>query len=219
MHRHLLVTAAVSGAVLAAFLHGCQEQREPTAPELGKAKTDRTLTITGGGNGYGRVTAPPYGEAGDLLCSISGGSADPIYCVKQYGFKTQVVLTATPEGGSSFTGWSGACTGTSLTCKTTMTQVRSVRASFSGTGKPSFVLNVTGGGDGGGRVVSQQGLAPAIDCTVSAGTAVGSGCSATYLEGTVVTLTASPSDGQSFAGWTGDCTGTGTCSLTMSALR
>ncbi len=35
--------------------------------------------------------------------------------------------------------------------------------------------------------------------------------------GTVVTVTESPASGYTFAGWSGDCTGTGTCSVTMDA--
>ena len=32
-------------------------------------------------------------------------------------------------------------------------------------------------------------------------------------------LTANPAAGSSFAGWSGDCTGTGPCNLTMNANR
>jgi streptogramin lyase len=56
------------------------------------------------------------------------------------------------------------------------------------------------------------------------GTVSGSGiscpgtCSKSYADGTVVTLTASAGDGSTFTGWSGGgCSGTGTCSVTMSA--
>ena len=218
MRRRLLASGIAAG-LLAVLLYGCQEQPEPLAPAFAKAKSGRTLTVTGGGNGLGTVTAPDYGEAGALVCGISGGTADPIKCVKTYGWKTQVQLTAMPQGGSTFTGWSGACSGTGQTCKAVMTQARSVRASFSGAGTPSFVLNVTGGGDGSGTVASQAGLTPAIACTIASGGAVGAGCTGTYLQGASVTLTATSSNGNSFDGWSGDCSGTGTCALTLSANR
>jgi hypothetical protein len=35
----------------------------------------------------------------------------------------------------------------------------------------------------------------------------------------MVTLTATPGGGSTFAGWSGDCSGTGTCQVTMSAAR
>jgi len=217
--RRFLASSISAGLLAGLLIYGCQEQPEPTAPSFAKIKSGRTLTVTGGGNGLGKVTAPDYGEAGALDCGISGGTADPIKCVKTYGWKTQVQLTATPLGGSTFTGWSGSCTGTGPQCKVVMTQARSVKATFSGAGTPSFVLNVTGGGDGSGTVASQAGLTPAIACTITSGSAVGTGCTGTYLQGTSVTLTASASNGHTFTGWTGNCGGTGTCVLTLSANR
>jgi uncharacterized repeat protein (TIGR02543 family) len=219
MRRRLAASGVSASLVAALLIYGCQEQPEPTSPAFAKVKPGHTLTVTGGGNGLGVVTAPEYGEAGALACAISGGTADPITCVRTYGWKTPVQLTATPQGGSTFTGWSGACTGTGTSCKVIMTQARSVRANFSGPGTPSFTLNVTGGGDGNGTVASQAGLTPAIACTITSGGAVGGGCSAAYSQNTAVTLTATQSSGHTFNGWTGDCGGTGACVLTLSANR
>jgi uncharacterized repeat protein (TIGR02543 family) len=44
---------------------------------------------------------------------------------------TAEILTASPEPGWSFTGWTGACTGTSRTCVVTVTGVLSASATFS----------------------------------------------------------------------------------------
>jgi hypothetical protein len=65
-------------------------------------------------------------------------------------------------------------------------------------------LTVTKAGTGGGSVVSDV---PGIDC--------GSTCSAPFTSGTVVTLTATANLKSTFTGWTGDCSGTGTCQVTM----
>ena len=211
---HLLVLA------FAAFvLHSCGGEPDALSPELRASKIPRLLTVTGGGTGSGTVTAPNYGETPSLDCGITGGTLGPEDCALSYGWKTQVQLTATAVDGSTFTGWSGACSGTAPTCKVVMTQSRSVEATFAGQGTPNFMLNVSGDGDGNGTVTSQAGLSPAIACTVTAGTAVSGACSGTYPQGTPVTLTAAAASGHTFEGWSGNCSGTGTCVLTMSAAR
>ena len=43
---------------------------------------------------------------------------------------TSVTLTAAAATGSSFTGWSGACTGTAATCVVSMNAAKSVTATF-----------------------------------------------------------------------------------------
>ena len=73
---------------------------------------------------------------------------------------------------------------------------------------PDRLLSVTTTGTGGGTVTS----APSgIDC--------GTDCSETFTDGTVVQLTATPADGSAFTGWSGDCSGTGPCEVTLDADR
>jgi trimeric autotransporter adhesin len=72
----------------------------------------------------------------------------------------------------------------------------------------SFSLSVSKAGGGAGSVTSSPG---GIDC--------GAACTAGYDDGTNVTLTATPAGGSRFDGWSGDCTGTGACSVAMTAGR
>lgn len=71
---------------------------------------------------------------------------------------------------------------------------------------PVFTLSVSLTGSGAGGVTSNP---AGIDC--------GSTCSASFAGGTSVTLTASPTPGSTFGGWSGACSSTGTCIVTTSA--
>lgn len=72
----------------------------------------------------------------------------------------------------------------------------------------SYTLSVSKAGTGSGTVTSSP---AGIDC--------GSTCAHAYSTGTQVTLSAAPAVGSSFAGWSGGCSGTGTCSVAMSATE
>jgi hypothetical protein len=72
----------------------------------------------------------------------------------------------------------------------------------------TFDLTVTKAGSGDGTVTSSP---TGIDC--------GSDCTQVYVSATSVTLTANPNDGSSFKAWSGACTGTDTCTVTMSEDR
>jgi endoglucanase len=65
---------------------------------------------------------------------------------------------------------------------------------------------VTKAGSGTGTVTSSP---AGIDC--------GSTCVATFSSGTTVTLTATPTGRSRFVGWSGDCSGKGSCVLLMTA--
>lgn len=73
----------------------------------------------------------------------------------------------------------------------------------------TFALNVSRNGTGSGTVTSNP---TGINC--------GATCTASFAQGTTVTLTAAPASGSVFAGWSGGgCSGTGTCTVTMSAAQ
>jgi hypothetical protein len=152
-----------------------------------------TLTAARAGDGAGTIESSPAG----ITCGAD--------CTEAYDYGTVVALTATPDAGATFTGWSGGgCTGTGA-CSVTVTAAATVTATF----QNDRVLTVTGAGNGAGTVTS----APAgINCP--------SDCTQPYTHGAVVVLTATASTGSTFGGWSGGgCSGTGTCTVTMTAAR
>jgi uncharacterized repeat protein (TIGR01451 family) len=64
------------------------------------------------------------------VSSTPGGIACPTACGADFSTGTDVALSATPASGSTFSGWSGACTGTGP-CSVAMSTERSVTATFS----------------------------------------------------------------------------------------
>ena len=80
-------------------------------------------------------------------------------------------------------------------------------AALAGTG--TWSLSLTKSGNGGGTVSSD--VQPGISC--------GAACSHDFAAGTTVTLTETPAAGSTFMGWSGACSGAGTCEVTMNAAR
>ncbi len=104
------------------------------------AVTQRLSTSAGGGGGgggggtttaapkltinrssKGTVTSNPAG----VTCG-SGGNA----CAVNFASGTSVTITAIPDAGIAFTGWTGACSGTFPTCTLSMTADKSVTPNF-----------------------------------------------------------------------------------------
>jgi uncharacterized repeat protein (TIGR02543 family) len=152
-------------------------------------------------SGNGRVTGT----------NISCGTA----CSYLYVSGTKVSLLAAAATGYIFAGWSGACTGTSA-CQIIMDAAKTVTATFTVAKTP--VLTITKAGTGKGRVKSKKTTLveaavallsdPDIDC--------GDTCVKEYESETTITLIAEPESGSSFSGWSGACSGTGDCTVTVS---
>lgn len=153
-----------------------------------------TLTVTKDGSGAGHVSSDPAG--------INCGSN----CSAPFTSGTTMALTATPASGSTFVGWSGGgCYGIG-TCWISLTANTTVNARFEPTAN-TVTLTVTKDGSGTGHVSSDP---AGINC--------GANCSAPFVSGTMVALTATPTSGSTFVGWTGGgCYGVGTCWISLTA--
>lgn len=158
-----------------------------------------TLQIAGGAVPQYQLSA---GKTGSGSGTVSGNGLDcGTTCAVMLDDGTTATLTATPDAGSVFSGWSGACTG-SGNCVVTVNADTVVSANLT----RQYALTVSKAGSGTGGVTGNG-----IDCGVT--------CSVNLDSGTAVTLTATANSGSVFTGWSGDCNGTAACSTTMNAAR
>jgi len=121
------LVAADVGSVIRLRVSGSNSLGSSSADsaETAVVTSFETLTVSKSGTGSGSVTSSPAG--------ISCGAT----CLHQFAHGTSVTLTATPAAGSTFTGWSGACSGTG-SCGVTMNSATSVTAPFSLKPKPKL---------------------------------------------------------------------------------
>lgn len=148
------------------------------------------LSVETEGNGEGVVE-----------CQVEGGPYELCPESETYAYGTEVTLFAEPAEGSEFTEWGGDCSGIEAECALAVEEPLGVTAAFEP--EPPFALTIDADGTGSGEV----------QCEVEGGEA--EECEAEYEEGTEVALVPLEDPGSEFTGWSGDCTGTGTCELTM----
>lgn len=150
-----------------------------------------TLTVSKAGDGTGTVTSNPAG----INC---GG-----ICTAKFTVST-VTLTASAASGSTLFNWSNACSGTNPVCTVTLDAAATAAADF----RTNKQLRVLFPVQPAGRVTS----APAgILCNPT--------CQFLFKHGLSVNLTPQAMNGASFLGWTGACSGTGACTVAMTAAR
>ena len=165
-----------------------------------------TVTANANGNGTGTVTSNVGGINYTYPANNTGTSS-------AINHGTNVILTATTGIGSTAAWNDCAAAGgtpagngtTTATCTFgSLDGAKTVAATFTLNTYPLTVTVV-----GNGSVTSNP---AGIDC--------GSDCVEIYNYGTIVTLTAIHTSVSSFAGWSGDCTGTAlTCTLTIDAAK
>jgi hypothetical protein len=144
------------------------------------------------------VTATFSLTAYTLTVNIVGsGSVTKTPNAATYLSGTVVTLNATPASGWSFSGWSGALTGSTNPTTITMNSAQTVTATFTQPTQYALTVNIVG-----------------------SGSVTKSPNQATYAPGTVVTLTATAASGWSFTGYSGGVTGTNpTATITMNSAQ
>jgi hypothetical protein len=142
------------------------------------------LKVALSGSGAGEATSSPAG----IQCGAT--------CEHEFAEGSTVLLSASPNGSSTFTGWRGCDTVTAgKECKVVMSEAKSVIAEFGAI--PQHSLDVSKSGSGAGEVASSP---AGIEC--------GSVCTAQFNEGATVLLIATPDpptvgSRSIFVGWTG----------------
>jgi len=197
----LATLAAVTIAV--AILHGCT--REPTESSLSDAKLGYRLIVgAGSSTANGVVTA----NKGGVDCTIVGGTggAEGIgTCSRLYPAGTIVAVIATAADGAVLkldAEWGETCVPNvedRRVCQVTMDGDHTVAPTFV-PASSSFTLAVTGGAGGSGTIFSNP---MGISCTITHGQVTSGNCSAGFLRGTRVKLTAKTTQGRRLKAWAG----------------
>jgi Divergent InlB B-repeat domain len=147
------------------------------------------------------------------VVSVPAGAIDcPPKCTATPALETTLTLETSPDSTAAhFVGWSDACSGSAPQCSFEVDEQNTVRATFAAGPPPqrplAVPLKVTRSGDGSVRSEPPG----AIDC--------GTSCSTAFSGGGTVQLVATPAAGATFVGWSGDCAGTGGCSVPVTTER
>ena len=152
-----------------------------------------SLTVSKTGTGTGTVTSNPLG--------INCGSD----CSEAYANGIAVDLTASPDTGSTFNGWTGCDLVNGNTCTVMMTTNKSVNVAFT---LHQYTLIATKTGSGSGNLI-----ASGLSC-------IGNTCTGTYDYNTTVNIEAVATTGSFFDGWTGcDSATYNVCTVLINADR
>jgi uncharacterized repeat protein (TIGR02543 family) len=134
------------------------------------------LDLSGGAASF-MLTVNTTGS-GSVTLNPSGGV---------YNAGANVTLTATPDSGYQFSGWSGDLTGSTNPTTVTMDANKNVTAIFEALPPPQYTLTTN---------------------VIGSGSLVWDPPGTVYNAGTQITLTAAPAPGYQFNGWNGDLAGT-----------
>lgn len=142
------------------------------------------------------LTIEKRGEG--TVTSTPGGLDCGATCSAKFANGASVVLEAVAAPGGRLVRWGGPCSGSTATCTVALGEDKTVVADF------AVPLEVVVNGTG--RVVADLGT---LSCPGK--------CSDWFAPGSRVTLTPTAGEGQEFKGFSGACTGTGACVVTLEA--
>jgi len=106
-------------------------------------------------------------KAGAGSGTVSGTGIDcGTICTASYTSGTSVTLTATAASGSTFTGWSGACTGTAI-CTVAMSAAQTVTATFKLVGTSTYLVSMVQSAQAQASDISQSEVAELVSSAIT----------------------------------------------------
>jgi trimeric autotransporter adhesin len=151
------------------------------------AGSTQTVSLSGMGAASLSVAVTGSGTVTSMPAGINACSSN---CNADFTGNSMVTLTAAPGSGSHFSGWGGACSGTSTSCNVTMSQNQSVTAAFAANAvlaiSKSHMGNFTQGQTGATYTVtvSNGANAGATSGTVTVTDSAPTGLTVTQMSGT-----------------------------------
>lgn len=142
-----------------------------------------------GGSLLGNVAIEPNG----ISCSSN--------CINTIANGSTLKLTAQPVGNAIFSGWSGACEGTS-SCNLSMTSNKNVTANF--TSPPPITFTLYLNQSLGGTLKVNDNVIDCID-----------GCQLSFQAGETIHLSAQAKEGYEFGAWSNECMAALDCIITI----
>jgi Divergent InlB B-repeat domain len=167
----------------------------------GTGRDQLALTVVTAGNGSGTVTAAAGVEGDGISC--------PTGCAEHYYRTTAnpvVTLNATYNAATTNVAWSAPCAGSTTSCAVTLSAATTVTVTFT---KKQFTVTVTRSAEAGSAATG------AVSAT---GISCGATCATTVNAGDSLTLTATPTAGFYFSGWTGGGCAATTPTCTLAAI-
>ena len=167
------------------------------------ATTASTYAVTVTRTGSGTVKSWPAG----IDCGTT--------CSAPFGVNRVLGLFATPAAGYKFTGWSNGCAGTGA-CYTTVQGARTLTANFAATTATTTPPTTTPATSTTAALTVTRAGSGTVTSTPS-GIACGATCAASFTKNTAISLAAVPASGYTFTGWSGACSGTAACKVSLTA--
>ncbi len=191
----MLTATPSTGYSFSSWSGACAGQGSICSVYMNSAKS---ATVNFSTNTYA-LSVSKAGTGTGTVTSSPAGISCGAQCSNNFNYNTGVILTASAAADSTFAGWSGACS--TSPCEVTMSAARNVTATFSTSNYTLTVTPPTGG------TISGTGISCPGDCSEG------------YAYGTGVNLNANPSNNYAFSAWGGDCSGAGSCQLTMTVNK